>query len=69
VIKLPETTLIRSSAGLGKYLGFMCEWARRFPKYSPLKPEEWRELKGHFDGDKLLDNARLKELLTKIRDS
>jgi hypothetical protein len=47
----------------------MCEWARRFPKYSPLKPEEWRELKGHFDGDKLLDNARLKELLTKIRDS
>ena len=65
---MPEKTL-KLPAWMGIYVGPMSEWAKRFPAFSPLKPEEWDELKWHLDGIKPLDDARLRALLTKIRDS
>lgn len=65
---MPETKL-KLPASMGIYVGLMSNWAKRFPAFSPLKPEEWDELKGHLDGVKPVADARLQELLTKIRDS
>jgi hypothetical protein len=67
--ELLETT-INLPKSWGIYVGMMSNWAKQFPSFSPLAPEEWDELKGHIDGDvdKQLDQGRLKELLAKIRD-
>jgi len=70
VSDLPETTL-NLPASMGIFVGLMSNWAKKFPAFSPLTPNEWDELKGHLDGDtdKQLGKERLQELLAKIRNS
>lgn len=64
---MPETTL-KLPSSWGIYVGLMSNWAKQFPEWSPIKPEEWDELKGHLDGTQSISDERLQELLSKIRD-